>query len=105
MPCMGDEVHVNPDGLRAASSGWHMEVSELHAALPSLQPPAPWPTMLAAAGVTGAAQVATADLHTQIAATAGMTQVAATGYEATDSDAADLLKNVAATITGTVRNT
>lgn len=34
-----------------------------------------------------------------------MTQVAATGYEATDSDAADLLTNVAATITGTVRNT
>lgn len=33
-----------------------------------------------------------------------MTQVAATGYEATDSDAADMLKNVVTTIPGTARN-
>jgi hypothetical protein len=100
---MGDEVRVNAEELREASSGWDAEVFELHAAPPSLQPPSPWPTMLASAAVTGAAQAATAGLHTDITTTAGATQVAATGYEVADSDAADTLKNVVTAISGAIR--
>jgi hypothetical protein len=101
---VGDGVRVNPEQLRAASSGWDAEVFELHAAPPSPQQPSPWPTMLVSAAVTGVAQAATAELHTQITTTAGATQVAATGYEVADSDAADALKNVGATVSGITRD-
>ncbi|KZS66401.1 hypothetical protein A4G28_04145 [Mycobacterium ostraviense] len=101
---MGDNLRVDPAQLRVTSTRWHMEAFDLHAAPPALEPSGGWPSVLAAAGVTGAAQVATADLHTNIATTAGMTQVAATGYEVTDSDAADMLKNVVTTSTGTARS-
>ncbi|WP_232070375.1 hypothetical protein [Mycobacterium noviomagense] len=100
---MGDEMHVIPDELRGVGAGWHMEAFELHAAPPSLDPAGGWPTMIAAAGVTGAAQAATADLHTRITTTAGATQVAATVYQAADSDAADTVKEVITTVTDTVR--
>jgi hypothetical protein len=59
--------------------------------------------MIAAAAVTGAGQAATADLHSRITGTAGATQVAATGYEVGDSDAADMIKDVITTVTDSVR--
>jgi len=77
-------------------------VFELHAAPPSLQPPAPWPTMLASAAVTGAAQAATADLHTRITGTAAATQLAAASYNASDADAADAINDVISAVTTAV---
>jgi hypothetical protein len=100
---MGENLHVRPEELRAASADWHMQASELHAVPPSLDPAGPWPTMIAAAAVTGAGQAATADLHSRITGTAGATQVAATGYEVGDSDAADMIKDVITTVTDSVR--
>lgn len=102
---MPDILRVNPDDLRGASTGWNAEVFDLHAAPPSLDPAGGWPTMLASAAVTGAAQAATADLHTRIAATAGATQVSATRYDANEADAANAIKNVISTVTSAVRNT
>jgi hypothetical protein len=100
---MANSLRVNPEELRGASTVWGAEVLGLLAAPPSLEPPAPWPTVLASAAVTGVAQAATADLHTGITGTAGATQLAATSYEANQSDAVDLLHNVVSTVTDAVR--
>jgi hypothetical protein len=101
---MSGNFRVIPNELRGASTGWDAEVFDLHAVPPSLQPPAPWPTMLASVAVIGAAQAATAELHTRITDTAGATQVAAASYEANEAASADRLKNVITTISGAVRD-
>jgi len=102
---MTDILRATPDELRGASTGWNAEVFDLHAAPPSLEPSSsPWPTMLATAAVTGAAQAATADLHTRITGTAGATQVAAAGYDASESDAVDAIQEVISDITKAVRD-
>ncbi|BBU21825.1 hypothetical protein AWC32_05745 [Mycobacterium xenopi] len=103
MRCMGDELHVIPSELQGAGAGWHMEAAELHAVPPSLDPAGAWPTMVAAAAMTGVAQAATADLHSRITTTAEATQAAGTAYEVGDSNAADTIKNVITTVTDTVR--
>ncbi|MDI3314559.1 MAG: hypothetical protein QJR12_09895 [Mycobacterium sp.] len=100
---MTEIFRVIPDELRTAGAGWNAQVFELHAAPPQLELPSPWPTMLASAAVTGAAQAATADLHTRISTTAGATQVAATGYDANEADAVGVIKNVIATIPDAIR--
>lgn len=100
---MTDIFRVIPDELRAASIGWSAEVFDLHAVPPSLESPEPWPTMLASAAVTGAAQAATADLHTRITGTAGATDLAAAGYDASEADAVDAVKKVISAVTNAVR--
>ncbi|WP_245850184.1 type VII secretion target [Mycobacterium angelicum] len=94
---MTDKLRVDPGDLRVAGTAWDTESFGLHAAPPSVDTSGGWPTMFGVAGVTGAAQACTAALHTQITATAAATQIAATGYQATDSDAAHTLKNVVTT--------
>jgi hypothetical protein len=100
---MADVFRVNPEELRGVSTAWDAEVLGLHAAPPSLESSAPWPTVFASAAVTSVAQAATADLHTGITGTAGATQLAATSYEANQSDAVDLLSDVISTATDAVR--
>lgn len=100
---MTDILRVIPDELRGASTGWNAAVFDLHAAPPSLEPPSPWPTMLASAAVTGAAQAATADLHARITGTAGATQVSAASYDASAADSADAIQKVISTVTSAVR--
>lgn len=101
---MTDILRVIPDELRGAGTGWNAEVLDLHAAPPSLEPASPWPTMLASAAVTGAAQAATADLHARITGTAGATQVSAASYDANAADSVDAIKNVISTVTNAVRD-
>jgi len=96
-------IRVSPDQLAAAGAGWSAQAFELHAAPPSLQMPTPWPTMLASAAVTGAAQGATADLHTRITGTAAATQLAAVTYTATDTDGADAINDVISAVTDAVK--
>ncbi len=100
---MADILRVNPEELRRAGAGWNAEVLDLDVAPLLIEPPAPWPTVLASAAVTGVAQAATVDLHTGITGTAAATQLAATSYEANQSDAVDLLNSVISTVTGAVR--
>lgn len=102
---MTNILRATPDELRGASTGWSAEAFDLHAAPPSVEPSSfPWPTMLASAAVTGAAQAATADLHTRITGTAGATQVSAAGYDASESDAVDAFKEVISAVTNAVGN-
>ena len=103
-PCMTDILRVTPDELREAGTGWNVEVLDLHATPPSLDSPSPWPTMLASAAVTGAAQAATADLHARIAGTAGTTQVSAASDDASEADAVDAVKEVISDVTKAVRD-